>query len=53
VATIEVCTTVLGNTECVSDKYLLAALAVELAVYFVIFVIGHRIVVWIKNELKK
>tara|TARA_R100000008_G_C3563257_1_gene157524 strand:- start:321 stop:482 length:162 start_codon:yes stop_codon:yes gene_type:complete len=48
---IEVCTTVMGKTECASDGYLLGALLIELTIYFVLFVLGHRVVLWIKKEL--
>jgi len=52
-AIIEVCTTVLGNQTCVEDRAFLAALLVELCFYFLVFVLGHRIVLWVKKQIKE
>ncbi len=52
-AIIEVCTTVMGKQTCVEDTAFAVALVVELAFYFLVFVVGHRIVLWMKKQRKE
>mgnify|MGYP003133568208 CR=1 FL=1 len=52
-AIIEVCTTVMGKQTCVEDTTFAVALVLELAFYFLVFVLGHRIVLWMKKENNK
>ena len=47
---IEVCTTVMGNQTCVEDSAFIAALLVELSIYLLVFVIGHRTILWVKKQ---
>lgn len=50
---IEVCTNIVGLESCVADEAFIVALLIELALYFLVFVTGHRIVLWIKKQLRK
>ena len=52
-AIIEVCTTVMGKQTCVEDTEFAIALLVELTFYFLVFVVGHRVVLWIKKQNKQ
>ncbi len=49
-AIIEVCTTVMGRQTCVEDTEFAIALLLELTFYFLVFVLGHRIVLWVKKQ---
>ena len=49
-AIIEVCTTVMGRQTCVEDTEFAIALLVELTLYFLVFILGQRIVLWVKKQ---
>ena len=51
--TPELCVEVGDIVECMSGDVLLAALAVECTVYFILFVTGFRFIEWLKSELRK
>ena len=50
---IEVCTNIVGRESCVADEAFIVALLLELVLYFLVFVAGHRIVLWIKKQSRK
>ena len=49
----EFCVEVGGLQECMSGDVLIAALAIECSIYFIIFVTGFKFIERLKLELKK
>tara|TARA_R100001198_G_scaffold95167_1_gene80354 strand:+ start:315 stop:485 length:171 start_codon:yes stop_codon:yes gene_type:complete len=49
----EFCVEVSGLQECMSGDVLIAALAIECSIYFIIFVTGFKFIEKLKLELKK
>ena len=49
----ELCIEVGEITECMSGDVLLAALAIECAIYLLLFVTGFKFIEWLKSELLK
>lgn len=48
----EVCVEVGNTKECLEGEFLLAAVLIELVVYFGIFIFGFKVVDYIRKEIK-